>query len=72
MRYIYLHEVRQSADTRGPEVETLLIHLPVSENTAASTQSQALNALLFLDGSQAEWIPAPQPDVVAHFLADRL
>jgi len=32
----------------APEVEAFLTHLAVNENVAASTQKQALSALLFL------------------------
>ncbi len=32
----------------GREIEELLTHLAVQENVAASTQNQALNAILFL------------------------
>ncbi len=32
----------------GKEIEEFLTHLAVQENVAASTQNQALNAILFL------------------------
>ena len=32
----------------GKEIEEFLTHLAVEENVAASTQNQALNAILFL------------------------
>ncbi len=32
----------------GPEITTFLAHLAVDENVVASTQNQALSALLFL------------------------
>ena len=47
-RYIYFHDVRHPAEMGGAEVEAFLTHLAVQENVAASTQNQALSALLFL------------------------
>jgi len=47
-RYIYFHDVRHPAEMGAPEVEAFLTHLAVNENVAASTQNQALSALLFL------------------------
>ena len=45
-RYIYFHNVRHPAEMG--EVQAFLTHLAVKENVAASTQNQALSALLFL------------------------
>jgi len=47
-RYIYFHGVRHPAEMGAAEVEAFLTHLAVKENVAASTQNQALSALLFL------------------------
>ncbi len=47
-RYIYFHGLRHPADMGAPEVEAFLTHLAVKKNVAASTQNQALSALLFL------------------------
>jgi integron integrase len=47
-RYIRFHALRHPSEMGAPEVETFLIHLAVKENVAASTQNQALSALLFL------------------------
>ena len=47
-RYIYFHNVRHPSEMGAPEVEAYLTHLAVKENVAASTQNQALSALLFL------------------------
>ncbi len=47
-RYIYFHNVRHPAEMGAPEVQAFLTHLAVEENVAASTQNQALSALLFL------------------------
>ena len=47
-RYIHFHNVRHPAEMGKPEVQAFLTHLAVERNVAASTQNQALSALLFL------------------------
>jgi len=47
-RYILFHNKRHPTEMGAPEVEAFLTHLAVKENVAASTQNQALSALLFL------------------------
>jgi Phage integrase, N-terminal SAM-like domain len=47
-RYILFHNKTHPKDMGGTEVEAFLTHLAVKENVAASTQNQALSALLFL------------------------
>lgn len=47
-RYILFHDKRHPADMDAPEVEAFLTSLAVDDNVAASTQNQALGALLFL------------------------
>ena len=47
-RYIYFHDERHPSEMGAPEVEAFLTHLVVEGNVAASTQNQALSALLFL------------------------
>ncbi len=47
-RYILFHGKRHPREMGGPEVEAFLTHLAVEGNVAASTQNQALAALLFL------------------------
>jgi len=47
-RYICFHDVRHPSEKGAPEVEAFLTHVAVKENVAASTQNQALSALLFL------------------------
>ncbi len=47
-RYIYFHGVRHPAEMGAPEIQAFLTHLAVDQNVAASTQNQALSALLFL------------------------
>ena len=47
-RYIFFHNKRHPKEMGTPEIEAFLTHLAVKENVAASTQNQALSALLFL------------------------
>lgn len=47
-RFIYFHELQHPRDMGEPEVEKFLSHLAVHGKVAASTQNQALNALVFL------------------------
>jgi integron integrase len=47
-RYILFHEKRHPAEMGKSEIEQFLTHLAVDQNVAASTQNQALSALLFL------------------------
>jgi integron integrase len=47
-RYILFHNKRHPKDMGSSDIEAFLTHLAVQEHVAASTQNQALNALLFL------------------------
>jgi integron integrase len=47
-RYIFFHGKRHPADMGAPEVTAFLTSLAVHDKVAASTQNQALSALLFL------------------------
>jgi len=47
-RFIYFHHVRHPAEMGEQEINAFLTHLAVAENVSASTQNQALAALLFL------------------------
>ena len=47
-RFIRFHQIRHPAAMAEPEVNAFLTHLAVVRNVAASTQNQALCALLFL------------------------
>jgi len=49
-RYLLFHDKRHPADIGAPEVTRFLSSLAVDGNVAASTQNQALSALLFLYG----------------------
>lgn len=47
-RFILFHHKRHPQEMNTPEIEQFLTHLAVDLNVAASTQNQALSALLFL------------------------
>ena len=47
-RFILFHSKRHPVHMGQAEIETFLTHLAIKEKVAASTQNQALNALLFL------------------------
>ena len=47
-RFVHFHGLRHPNEMGAPEVEAFLTHLAVRRNVAASTQNQALAALLFL------------------------
>jgi integron integrase len=47
-RFIYFHDKRHPATLAEPEINAFLTHLAVTEKVSASTQTQALSALLFL------------------------
>lgn len=47
-RYIIFHSKRHPKDMGNVEVEAFLTHLAVEGHVSASTQNQALSALLFL------------------------
>lgn len=47
-RYIFFHQKRHPANMGAQEIEQFLNHLAVDKKVAASTQNQALSALVFL------------------------
>ena len=47
-RFIYFHNVRHPAEMAESEINAFLTHLAVEKHVSASTQNQALSALLFL------------------------
>ncbi len=47
-RYIRFHGLRHPRDMAEPEINAFVTHLAVAEHVSASTQTQALSALLFL------------------------
>jgi integron integrase len=58
-RFVVFHGKRHPRDLGEPEINAFLTHLAVKERVAASTQSQALAALLFLYRHVLE-IPFPR------------
>ncbi|HET7314667.1 integron integrase [Salinisphaera sp.] len=76
-RFILFHGKRHPKDMGKPEVEAFLTHLAVDRHVAASTQNQALNAVLFLYkevlGTELPWMddvvrvkrPARIPEVLS-------
>jgi integron integrase len=47
-RFVRFHGMRHPGEMAEPEINAFLTHLAVSEKVSASTQNQALSALLFL------------------------
>src|SRR5215831_19149430 len=47
-RFIFFHDKRHPAEMSEPEINGFLSHLAVRDHVSASTQNQALCALLFL------------------------
>jgi site-specific recombinase XerD len=47
-RFILFHNKTHPKEMGSPEIEAFLTHLAVQEQVAASTQNQALSAILFL------------------------
>jgi integron integrase len=47
-RYILFHHKKHPAEMGAPEIRAFLTHLATERNVAASTQNQALSAILFL------------------------
>ena len=47
-RFIFFHNVRHPAEMAEPEINAFLTNLAIREKISASTQNQALSALLFL------------------------
>ena len=47
-RFVYFHKMRHPKEMAEPEINAFLTHLAVKEHVSASTQNQALCALLFL------------------------
>ena len=47
-RYILFHDKRHPKEMGAAEIEAFLIHLATEKNVSASTQTQALSAILFL------------------------
>lgn len=48
IRFIHFHTMRHPRDMDTPDIEAFLNHLAVNQQVSASTQNQALSAILFL------------------------
>ena len=63
-RYIVFHGLRHPKELKQADIEGFLTHLAVQRKVSASTQNQALSAILFLYrkvlGEDAAWIEAPE------------
>jgi integron integrase len=63
-RFILFHGTRHPSEMGAAEVEAFLTHLAVSRNVSASTQNQALSAILFLYrevlGVELAWLDGVQ------------
>ena len=59
-RFIYFHRLRHPSDMAETEINAFLTHLAIEGKVSASTQNQALSALLFLYeqvlGRELEWL----------------
>lgn len=59
-RFIYFHNKRHPDEMGKKEIEAFLTHLAVDRQVAASTQNQALSAILFLYqkvlGHELDWL----------------
>jgi len=64
-RYILVHDKRHPREMGAPEIAAFLTHLAVDQNVAASTQNQALCALLFLYHEVLGMDPGPVDNVRA-------
>ena len=83
-RYIYFHDKRHPVTLGEPDITAFLNHLAVDRSVAASTQNQALSALLFLYkqvlGKELAWLdglvrakrPARMPVVMTQAEVERL
>ena len=47
-RYIFFHGKKHPSEMGSKQIQDFLTHLAVERNVSASTQNQALNALIFL------------------------
>jgi integron integrase len=63
-RYIIFHEKRHPKDMGAPEIKAFLAYLAQERHVAASTQNQALSALLFLYKNVLQLEVAALPNLV--------
>jgi integron integrase len=57
--YIHFHRLKHPAELGAIDIETFLTYLAVKRNVSAATQSQALNALIFMYRNVLNIEPAP-------------
>jgi hypothetical protein len=71
-RFILFYDKRHPVDMGVAEVEAFLTHLAVDGNAAASTQSQALSAILFLyrDVLRQDLVRAKRPALLLWSVID--
>ena len=65
-RYIRFHNFRHPKDMGAPEIEAFLSYLAVERKVSASTQNQALSALLFLYRDVLGMGERPDLDAIVH------
>jgi len=63
-RFILFHNKRHPKDMSAPEITAFLTHLATHDNVAASTQNQALSAILFLYREVLRQEMTPLSDVI--------
>lgn len=63
-RFILFHHKRHPKDMGAPEITAFLTHLATHDNVAASTQNQALSAILFLYREVLRQDPGPLSNLV--------
>ncbi len=63
-RYIIFHKKRHPKEMDGPEIEAFLAYLAQERHVAASTQNQALSALLFLYKNVLQQEVAALPNLI--------
>jgi len=62
--YVHYHKLRHPREMGAPEINEVLSHLAADRNVAASTQNQALCALMFLYKQVLEFEPGALKDVI--------
>ncbi|MBK6688332.1 MAG: integron integrase [Deltaproteobacteria bacterium] len=65
-RYIQFHDFRHPKEMGAPEIEAFLSYLAVKRKVSASTQNQALSALLFLYRDVLSMGERPDLDSIVH------
>ena len=63
-QFILFHEKRHPMEMSEPEIASFLQHLAINKAVSASTQNQALNALVFLYGTVLRQPIGQLPNIV--------